>query len=110
MSGPASSPALAGAAPLGLGSLDALPAAVGRPSYARADLSAGIVHFGPGNFHRAHQAVYLDRLMESGRDLDWGIVGASVMSGDAPLRETLLLARTCSAPSCPSPPRRARRA
>ena len=45
MSGPASSPALADAAPLGLGRLDALPAAVGRPSYARTDLSAGIVHF-----------------------------------------------------------------
>ena len=90
MSGPASSPAPANAAPLGLGRLDALPAAVGRPSYARTDLSAGIVHFGPGNFHRAHQAVYLDRLMESGRGLDWGIVGASVMPGDAPLREALL--------------------
>ena len=85
-----SSPSDAGAAPLRLGALDGLPPDVGRPAYARSDLSAGILHFGPGNFHRAHQAVYLDRLMESGRDLDWGIVGASVMPGDAPLREALL--------------------
>ena len=42
------------------------------------DLSPGIVHFGVGNFHRAHQAVYLDRLMNVGRDHDWAIVGAGV--------------------------------
>ena len=76
--------------PLGLGTLGALPAGVSRPGYARADLSAGILHFGPGNFHRAHQAVYLDRLMESGEALDWGVVGASVMPNDAELRRALL--------------------
>ena len=40
--------------------LDKLPDRVGRPAYDRSRLSAGIVHFGVGNFHRAHQAVYLD--------------------------------------------------
>ena len=77
-------------AALSLASLDALPATVARPAQARAELGRGILHFGPGNFHRAHQAVYLDRLMNAGTDLDWGIVGASVMPGDAPLRDALL--------------------
>ena len=86
----ASGAAASDAATLGLDALDALPDAVARPGYARADVSAGIVHFGPGNFHRAHQAVYLDRLMNEGDGLDWGIVGASVMPGDAALREAML--------------------
>ena len=30
------------------------------PGYGRAELSPGILHFGVGNFHRAHQAYYLD--------------------------------------------------
>ncbi len=46
--------ALAGA------TLDALPTGVGRPTYDRAAVTAGIVHFGVGGFHRAHQAMYVD--------------------------------------------------
>ncbi len=87
-----SSPAPSAGAPatLSLAALGDLPEGVGRPRYARSDQSAGILHFGPGNFHRAHQAVYLDRLLNDGKDLDWSIVGASVMPGDAALRDTLL--------------------
>lgn len=80
--------------PLSLATLGALPAAVQVPAYDRASLSPGIVHVGPGNFHRAHQAVYLDALMRDGLAHDWGIVGASIMSGDARLRE-MLLAQDC---------------
>ncbi|GMG82628.1 mannitol dehydrogenase family protein [Paralimibaculum aggregatum] len=57
------------------------------PTYDRAALTPGIVHFGVGNFHRAHQAVYLDRLFESGRDHDWAILGAGVLPSDARARE-----------------------
>ena len=32
----------------------------------------GIVHFGVGGFHRAHQAMYLDRLMNAGKALRLG--------------------------------------
>ncbi|TIW35467.1 MAG: mannitol dehydrogenase family protein, partial [Mesorhizobium sp.] len=39
-----------------------LPPEVAGPKYDRAALKAGIVHFGVGNFHRSHQAVYLDDL------------------------------------------------
>lgn len=35
-----------------------------RPSYDRASTRIGTVHFGPGAFHRAHQAFYFDRLLE----------------------------------------------
>ena len=58
------------------------PPGVAVPNYRRSDLSAGIVHFGVGNFHRAHQAVYLDDLFNAGRDHDWAIVGAGVRDPD----------------------------
>lgn len=35
-----------------------------RPGYDRNTTRIGTVHFGPGAFHRAHQAYYLDRLLE----------------------------------------------
>lgn len=75
--------------PLSLATLDRLPAAVARPAYARADLAPGILHFGVGNFHRAHLQVYLDRLMNAGRDRDWGIVGAGVTPYDVKMRDAL---------------------
>jgi len=59
------------------------------PAYERSSLSAGILHFGVGNFHRAHQAIYLDDLFNSGRDHDWALVGAGMMPSDAAMREKL---------------------
>ena len=47
--------------------LEQATAALIRPGYRRADTSIGTVHFGPGAFHRAHQAYYLDRLLERDR-------------------------------------------
>jgi fructuronate reductase len=38
----------------------------------------GIVHFGPGAFHRAHQAEYVDRLLA--HDPRWGIAAVSLRS------------------------------
>ncbi len=70
--------------------LAALPAGIGRPGYDRRALTPGIVHIGMGNFHRAHQAWYLHRLMQAGKALDWGILGAGVRPFDAAMRETLL--------------------
>ena len=69
--------------------LNCLPAAVSVPQYDRTDVTAGILHIGVGNFHRAHQAVYLDRLFNRGRDHDWGIIGAGIKSFDATMREGL---------------------
>ncbi len=75
--------------PLSLATLAELPAQVARPRYAREDLSAGIAHFGVGNFHRAHMGVYMDRLFNAGRDRDWAIVGAGVTPHDARMRDAL---------------------
>jgi mannitol 2-dehydrogenase len=66
-----------------------LPSGVAAPKYRRSDLRAGIVHIGVGNFHRAHQAVYLDDLFNAGRDHDWAIVGAGVREADGLMREKL---------------------
>jgi mannitol 2-dehydrogenase len=63
---------------------------VALPAYDRARLTPGIVHIGLGNFHRAHQAVYLDDLFALGQGHDWAILGAGVRAGDARMREALL--------------------
>ncbi|MDF1766521.1 MAG: mannitol dehydrogenase family protein [Gammaproteobacteria bacterium] len=60
-------------------SLPSLPAFVEKPSYDRDAVSAGIVHFGVGNFHRAHQAAYCEALLNRG-ETDWGIIGVSMRS------------------------------
>ena len=59
------------------------------PNYQASDLQAGIVHFGVGNFHRAHQAVYLDDLFNTGESRDWALVGAGVRPTDATMRDKL---------------------
>ena len=69
--------------------LTRLPSGVSGPNYNRSDLSAGIFHIGVGNFHRAHQAVYLDDLFNAGIDRDWAIVGAGVRETDLAMREKL---------------------
>ncbi|PJE26007.1 mannitol 2-dehydrogenase [Pseudooceanicola antarcticus] len=67
---------------------------VARPGYDRSALTHGIVHVGLGNFHRAHQAVYLDDLFALGEGHDWAITGAGVRAPDAAMRE-VLLAQDC---------------
>ncbi len=60
------------------------------PGYDRHALSAGIVHIGVGNFHRAHMAHYLDRLFDMGLGHDWAIVGAGLLPSDTVQRDALL--------------------
>lgn len=62
---------------------------IATPAYDRASVTPGIVHFGVGNFHRAHQAMYLDRLMAKGEALEWGICGVGVLPSDARMRDVL---------------------
>jgi mannitol 2-dehydrogenase len=59
------------------------------PAYDRSRVTTGVVHFGVGGFHRAHQAMYHDRLMNAGRALDWGICGVGVMPADRRMKEAL---------------------
>lgn len=74
---------------LSLGTLGQLGPSVSIPGYRRDDLSPGIVHIGVGNFHRAHQAAYLDELFERGLDHDWAIVGTGVRESDAEMGREL---------------------
>jgi fructuronate reductase len=48
------------------------------PTYDRASTRIGIVHIGPGAFHRAHQAYYVDTLLHS--DKRWAISALSLKS------------------------------
>lgn len=70
--------------------LENLPEAIERPTYDRSTLTPGIVHIGVGNFHRAHQAWYLHRLMQQGQATDWAIIGAGVRPYDVQMRDKLV--------------------
>ncbi len=50
------------------------------PSYDPAVVAPAILHFGPGAFHRAHQADFIDRLLAT--DPRWGIIGVSLHSAN----------------------------
>ncbi|MCE0487109.1 mannitol dehydrogenase family protein [Ornithinimicrobium sediminis] len=71
--------------------LPELAGALSVPSYDRRQVRRGIVHLGVGGFHRAHEAMYVDRLMEQGVPgaLDWGICGVGVLPHDRRIVETL---------------------
>ena len=69
--------------------LESLDARVAKPNYDRSAIEAGIVHIGVGGFHRAHQAMYLDTLMNQGQALQWGIVGVGMMPGDRRMKEVM---------------------
>jgi len=55
-------------------------ALVRRPAYDRAATRAGVVHFGPGAFHRAHQAWYFDRMLA--HRLDMAVCAVSLRTPD----------------------------
>ncbi|HQS68318.1 MAG: mannitol dehydrogenase [Novosphingobium sp. 17-62-8] len=64
--------------------LASLPANVARPLYDRDAQAVGIVHFGIGAFHRAHQAWYTDAALNldngNAGDENWAITGVSLRS------------------------------
>ena len=51
------------------------------PGYDRNRLRGGIVHFGVGNFHRIHQAYYIDACLHQPGNEGWGIVGIGLLDG-----------------------------
>jgi mannitol 2-dehydrogenase len=57
------------------------------PNYNRENLKSGIVHIGVGGFHRAHQAVVVQKLLEQGGNEDWGICGIGLREGDRQIAE-----------------------
>ena len=62
---------------------------IAKPTYNRDEIGIGIVHFGVGGFHRAHQAMYIDRLLEKGPATEWGICGVGVMPADRKMADVL---------------------
>jgi mannitol 2-dehydrogenase len=62
---------------------------IAKPTYDRDEIRVGIVHFGVGGFHRAHQAMYVDELLAKGVAKDWGICGVGVMPADRRMADVM---------------------
>ena len=58
-------------------------------SYDRKNVKAGILHFGVGNFHRAHLEFMTNKLLESKSQQHWGICGAMILPNDYRLYHAL---------------------
>lgn len=75
---------------LSLKTLSTVKSGVILPAYDRAAVSVGVVHFGPGAFHRGHQACYIDSLLA--KDPRWGICEVELRPGGS---ADVLLAQDC---------------
>ena len=58
-------------------------------NYNRNQVTAGILHIGVGNFHRAHAEYYTNLLLEDLSQQQWGICGAMLLPADEPLYRAL---------------------
>ena len=63
---------------------------VGVPRYDRIRLVTGIVHVGVGGFHRAHQAMLVDRLLSQGEADDFAICGVGLLPQDERMADVLV--------------------
>ncbi|NVN13904.1 mannitol dehydrogenase family protein, partial [Nguyenibacter vanlangensis] len=61
--------------------LESLPAGISAPGYDPSAIRTGIVHFGVGNFFRAHEAFYVDRCLGLPGQQGWGIAGVGLTGG-----------------------------
>ncbi len=68
-------------------SIGKIAATTAVPGYDRQACSTGIVHLGPGAFHRAHQAVYIDNVLAQG-ETSWALCGVSLRSSQ--VRDSLM--------------------
>lgn len=57
--------------------------------YNREQIKPGILHIGVGNFHRAHEEFFTNRLLEDPTQQNWGICGAMLLPGDEHLYKAL---------------------
>src|SRR5260221_2122746 len=58
--------------------------------YDRQKVGQSIVHVGVGGFHRAHQALYTDDLLQQGGDSHWGYCGVGLLTHDVRIRDVML--------------------
>lgn len=59
------------------------------PSYGRTELATGIVHFGVGGFHRAHEAMYVDQVLDQGSGAGWAVCGVGTLPSDRTMQRAL---------------------
>lgn len=59
------------------------------PEYDRSGLVTGIVHIGVGGFHRAHQAMFVERLLSAGQGRDFAICGVGLLEADRRMARVL---------------------
>lgn len=57
--------------------------------YIREQVKTGIMHIGVGNFHRAHEEFYTNRLLADTTQQNWGICGVMLLPGDERLYKAL---------------------
>ena len=74
---------------LNAGNLEEVADHIPVPGYDRSALRTGIVHLGVGGFHRAHEAMYVDRLLASGDATEWGITGVGLLPQDKRMHEVM---------------------
>jgi mannitol 2-dehydrogenase len=60
------------------------------PNYDRDQVRQGIVHIGVGGFHRAHLALYIEKLLNLGANQDWGICGVGLLAQDSAMQQMLV--------------------
>ena len=58
-------------------------------NYPREEVTAGILHIGVGNFHRAHEEFFTNQLLADADQRDWGIHGAMLLPSDERLYKAL---------------------
>ena len=75
--------------PLNADALASFDASLPTPTYDRKRVRTGIVHIGVGGFHRAHEAAYLDQLMNEGKAVDWGISGVGLLPQDRRMHDVM---------------------
>src|SRR5450432_3664931 len=75
--------------PLNSQTVRTLHPAIGVPGYERTELATGIVHFGVGGFHRSHEAMYVDRLLNQGHAAGWAICGVGTLPSDRSMQQAL---------------------
>lgn len=71
--------------------LSDLPSGIVTEIYDRTAVRPGIAHLSVGNFHRAHQAVYTDRVLALPGQEGWGILGIGLVESASEKEKALAL-------------------
>ena len=59
------------------------------PTYDRDSVTEGILHIGVGGFHRSHQALYVEKMLQLHGAKEWAICGVGIMPQDATMHKAL---------------------